>query len=77
VVALGRGGACETVDHGSTGWLVADESPEALAEAMARVDDLPSTPDERRTRALRFSPDRFIDTFSLRVTETLAAPASW
>lgn len=77
VVALGRGGACETVDHGATGWLVADESAEALADAMARVGTLPSTPDERRARALRFSPDRFVDTFSLRVTEALAAPASW
>lgn len=77
VVALARGGACETVEHGVTGWLVEDDSAQALAEAMSRVDTLPTTPADRRRHALRYSPDRFEDGFARHLSDTLAAPHTW
>ena len=77
VVALGRGGACETVEDGVSGFLVTDDSPEAFADAMARVDTLPLTAAEWHTRAAAFSVEQFETGFTHRVAETLAAPHAW
>lgn len=77
VVALGRGGALETVDHGVSGLLVEDPSPDAFAEAMARVQTLPLSPLALRARAERFSVDRFESGLQARLLETLATPAPW
>ncbi len=43
VVATRVGGIPEVVEHGRTGWLVAPEDPEALAEGMAAVLGTPGT----------------------------------
>ena len=57
VVALGRGGACETVTDGETGVLFSDADAESLAAALRRVEW--SLVDGAHTRkAERFSRDR-------------------
>lgn len=61
VVALGRGGACETVIDGETGALVADPSPQAFADAIARTADGHFDRDAIRAHAERFSRVRFGD----------------
>ena len=40
VVAYGRGGPAEIVEHGVTGWLVEPDSVSGLAEAIARLDEI-------------------------------------
>ena len=73
VVALGRGGALETVRHGETGILVDDSTPDAFAngitQAMARAFD----PGAIRRHAERFSRARFADEMAAQIAE----PAAW
>jgi glycosyltransferase involved in cell wall biosynthesis len=73
VVALGRGGACETVVDGETGLLVNEPGVEAfaarIAEAVARRFD----PDVIRQHAKRFGRDRFGDEMVSTATETAAS----
>jgi glycosyltransferase involved in cell wall biosynthesis len=59
VVALGRGGATETIVDGLTGALTG-EGVEALAGGIRRVLDHPPAPDACRVQAERFSTDRFV-----------------
>ena len=61
VVALGRGGAQETVVDGETGTLVEDLSAEAFADAIARTLDRPFDRARIRAHAERFSRQRFGD----------------
>jgi glycosyltransferase involved in cell wall biosynthesis len=65
VVALGRGGALETVVDGETGVLVSDTSPASWAEALDRVAGAPDAFDGERIRAnaLRFSREQFMRAF--------------
>jgi len=77
VVALARGGALETVEHGVSGYLVDEDTPEAFADAMSRVDALPLTPAALHTRASAFSVAHFEAGLEARITETLASPATW
>jgi glycosyltransferase involved in cell wall biosynthesis len=73
VIALGRGGACETVTHDVTGFLVDQSTPEAFADAM---NDLPRRawePARLRSNAERFSPDRFDTSLRGFLAETMAA----
>ena len=74
VVALGRGGATETVRHDETGLLVADDTVPAWAAALtaaaARTWDTPRI----RQHAERFSHGRFRAEFRHAVDEVLAAP---
>jgi glycosyltransferase involved in cell wall biosynthesis len=76
VVALGKGGACETVVDGQTGLLVADGSEEALAAALRRAAATRWEPARIRAHAERFGHDRFRREMHAAVEETLAAPAS-
>jgi glycosyltransferase involved in cell wall biosynthesis len=75
VIARGRGGACETVEHGVSGWLVEDE--EGFAGAMARVDALPLTSAELRHRAEAYGVDRFDAALAGVIAETLEHPHAW
>jgi glycosyltransferase involved in cell wall biosynthesis len=61
VVALGRGGAEETVIDGETGTLVDDLSAEAFADAIARTLDRPFDRAGIRAHAERFGRQRFGD----------------
>ena len=73
VVALGRGGACETVEDGVTGVLVPDGSPAAFADAMWRVTTLELDPAVLRRHAETFGVERFERAFQTILDETLAA----
>jgi glycosyltransferase involved in cell wall biosynthesis len=83
VVALGAGGACDSVDHGVTGWLVDPSTPDgdardaAFADAMARVAALPLTPDALQARAARFGVDRFETALRRHISDTLEQPDRW
>jgi glycosyltransferase involved in cell wall biosynthesis len=78
VVALGRGGALETVEDGRTGVLVEDDSAEAFAEGLRRVTREPYAPAVLRAHALQFSRDRFISAMSAVIDDALhgAPPAA-
>jgi glycosyltransferase involved in cell wall biosynthesis len=73
VVALGAGGACETVRHAATGILVADDSVDAFA---AGIDQCRRTTFDRgaiRANAERFSRERFLRDFPSVVADALGA----
>jgi glycosyltransferase involved in cell wall biosynthesis len=73
VVALGRGGALETVVPGETGTLVDDLSAEALAEAIADTAQRRFDAGAIRTHAERFGRERFGDEMEALVHESLRA----
>ena len=61
VVALGRGGAVETIVAGETGLLVDEPAPEAFADAIASASDRRFDTGAIRRHAERFSRPRFGD----------------
>lgn len=65
VVASNVGGLREAIEHGKSGWLVAPESPEALADAIADAASntalLREFGQNARTRAEQFSLDRTVE----------------
>ena len=74
VVALGRGGALETVVDGETGILVPEATPEAFAGALAAAAATRFDPVHIRAHAERFSRARYLDEMRAVVDETVAAP---
>ena len=80
VVALGRGGALETVVDGVTGVLVRSETPEAMAAGIRRALDAGFDAAVIRRHAEQFGRGRFAQAFRALIDETMAAPAgeaSW
>jgi glycosyltransferase involved in cell wall biosynthesis len=73
VVALGRGGALETVVPGETGFLVAETGPVPFADAIGRAIDHPFDPATIRRHAERFSRERYGDEMAALITE----PGAW
>ena len=73
VVALGRGGALETVVPGETGVLVDDLTPAAFAGAIRDVVSMRFDPARIRRHAERFGRARFGDEMEALVAETLSA----
>jgi glycosyltransferase involved in cell wall biosynthesis len=73
VVALGRGGALETVKPGETGLLVDELSAEAFADAIADAVDRRFEAAAIRRHAEQFSRSRFGD----EIAALIAEPASW
>jgi glycosyltransferase involved in cell wall biosynthesis len=71
VVALGQGGAIETVVDGVTGALVEEPSAEAFADAISRVLGADLDPAVIRRNAERFSPAVFRAAFTAAVDETI------
>jgi len=61
VIALGKGGALETVVDGKTGIFFREQSVESLAEAIGRFETMDGglAPEACRRNAERFSRDRF------------------
>jgi glycosyltransferase involved in cell wall biosynthesis len=72
VVALGAGGACETVRDEVTGVLVREESVAAFAEGLDRVRSLTRDPDLLHAQADRFSRAHFMTNFQQAVGAALA-----
>ncbi len=72
VVALGRGGALESVQAGVTGVLVPEPTAAAFAEGLRAVDRLAAAPDAARVQALRFSTARFETGMGRAVAAVLA-----
>jgi glycosyltransferase involved in cell wall biosynthesis len=77
VVALARGGACETVEDGVTGRLVTESSVEAFATAMDEVRHQTFDPALLRASAERFSTDRFETSFRDVLIDTLTTGGAW
>ena len=75
VIALGLGGALETVIDGDTGVLVADSTPEAFARAYGRVATLTFDSTRIRRHAEQFSTARFVTQLQSAIDDTMAAPA--
>ncbi len=71
VVALGRGGATETVLDGVTGVLYGEPGPEGLAEAVGRLRGLKLDPRDAAAQAERFSRERFRDSFAAALDAAL------
>jgi len=61
VIALGKGGALETVRDGETGLFFAEESVESLCRAMEEFESRNWSADACRANASRFSKGRFVD----------------
>jgi glycosyltransferase involved in cell wall biosynthesis len=74
VVALGRGGALDTVIDGETGVLVSDTTIEALADGLRRAAATSWNPARIRAHAEGFSRTHFEASLHRVVDETLAAP---
>jgi glycosyltransferase involved in cell wall biosynthesis len=73
VVALGRGGALETVIPDQTGILVDEPTPEAFADAIADGMSRRFDASVIRHHAERFSRERFANEMAAQIDE----PASW
>jgi len=61
VIAYGRGGAAETVIDGVTGVLVDEQSPDAFARGIERLESLTISPAACRKQAETFTEPRFRD----------------
>jgi glycosyltransferase involved in cell wall biosynthesis len=70
VVALGRGGALETVIHGQTGILVEEPAAEAFADAIADAVGRRFDQSAIRAHAERFGRERFGDEIDALVRES-------
>jgi glycosyltransferase involved in cell wall biosynthesis len=77
VIALARGGACETVEPGVTGVLVPEPTAEAFAEAMRSVAADTFDPDRLHARADRFSVGEFERSFRGVLQDALMNGAGW
>ncbi len=76
VVALGRGGALETVIPGQTGILVDDMSAEAFASAIAEAVAHTYDSVAIRRHAMQFGRDRFGDEIEAMVSAMSPVGAS-
>ncbi len=74
VVALGEGGACETVADGETGVLVEEMTSEALADGIARLRARRLDEAAIRRHAERFSRPRFQEGLRREVEALMAQP---
>ena len=74
VVALGRGGALDTVSDGETGVLVGDTTVDALAAGLTRAAGITWDAALIRRHAERFSRARFVSEIQHVVSDTLNAP---
>jgi glycosyltransferase involved in cell wall biosynthesis len=79
VIALGRGGALDTVIDGETGVLFSEPTVESLSAAMTRAATTTWDSARIRRHAERFSRARFVNEVQQIVDDTLRAPvgARW
>ena len=74
VIALARGGACETIIDGTTGILVTEPADTAFAAAIDRVRRSRFDDTVIRQHAIRFSRERFHAAFSQQVCQVMREP---
>ena len=72
VVAFGRGGALETIEDGRTGVFFAEQTEEALEDAVARAAALRWDPADIRRHAERFGPVPFLEGMAREIRAVLA-----
>ncbi len=72
VIALGQGGARETIRDGSTGVLFTDQTMESLQFAIHRFESQAFDPAVARANAEKYSDAHFRDIFSNFISEALA-----
>jgi glycosyltransferase involved in cell wall biosynthesis len=75
VVALGRGGALDTVIDGETGVLFPEATVDSLVAALDRATRTRFDPDRIRRHAEQFSRGRYLREMTAVVDETMEAPA--
>jgi glycosyltransferase involved in cell wall biosynthesis len=75
VVALGRGGALDTVIDGETGVLFGDTTVDSLAAGLQRAASMTWDAPRIRRHAEGFSRSRFVHEIQQIVEDTLSAPA--
>ena len=75
VVALGRGGALETVVDGETGVFFPDPDEAALATALDRLAAMRFDPARIRRHAEQFSRERHVEQLRQVIDDTTRAPA--
>ena len=75
VVALGRGGALETVIDGETGILFPESTPQSLGVALDRAAATRFDGDRLRRHAEQFSTERHLREMRAVIDEMTAAPA--
>ena len=71
VVAFGRGGALETVRDGVSGLFFAEQTDDALEDAVSRAAAVRWEPRAIRANAERFGPAQYLDALAREITETL------
>lgn len=76
VVALGRGGALETIVDGVTGILVADASPEAFAAGMTRARETRFDPVAITEHAQQFDRSAFITGIQAAIASLMTTSTS-
>ena len=74
VVALGRGGALETVTEGETGVLFAESTAESLGDALTRLERMSFDATRIRASAERFSRDHHARAMQAVIGDTVSAP---
>ena len=74
-MALGVGGALETVIDGDTGILFTEATTESLSAALDRAAATRFDGDRLRRHAEQFSTDRHVREMKAVIEETTAAPA--
>ena len=72
VIALARGGACETVEHGVTGLLVEEPTATAFAAAIRALDDRAFEAARLHAAATRFAPAAFHHRMGAAIEATAA-----
>jgi glycosyltransferase involved in cell wall biosynthesis len=72
VVAYAAGGSLDTVIDGETGVFFREQTPEALAQAVRRLESMSFDADRIRANAARFSSEVFHDRFTRYVAEACA-----
>ena len=72
VVAFGRGGALETVADGETGVFFAEQTEEALEDAVTRAAGTCWDPGAIRRHAERFGPEPFLEGMAREIREVLS-----
>ena len=76
VIAFGRGGATETVEDGISGVFFAEQTADALCDAVVRAEKIGWDRAAIRSRALSFGIPQFLDGMARCIRETLIEPNS-